>query len=166
MGRIDDVLEGLRRELGDDADVADVPGAVDAMARAFRHARTANAWLSGSDVARMLGVSRQAVNQRAGRGSLLAMVDGDGVRYPAWQFRDGSPVRGLLDLVRAARDAGVDDAALAAWIEADAVRVGALVADQADSLIDRVGDARRARTPVTRRRATGRVPKLSDASVA
>jgi hypothetical protein len=166
MGRIDDVLEGLRRELGDEPEVADVPAAVDAMARAFRHARTGDISLSGSEVARMLGVSRQAVNQRAGRGSLLAIADGQGVRYPGWQFRDGSPVRGLRDLVRSARDAGVDDAALATWIEADQDRVAAVTADRADSLIARVGDARRVRTPVTRRRAPGRAPKLTDSSVA
>ena len=164
MGCIDDVLEQLRRELGSESDVPDVNAAVDAMARAFRHASASNESLSGSDVARMLGVSRQAVNQRAGRGSLLAIADGEGVRYPAWQFQDGSPVHGLIELVRAARDAGVDDAALAAWIEADDRRVDAVAAGRASSLLDRVSEARRARTSVTRRRVAGRAPELADTS--
>lgn len=163
MGQINDVLEELRRELGADTEIADVPGAVEVMARAFRHSIAGDSFLSGSEVARMLGVSRQAVNQRSGRGSLLAIADGRGVRYPAWQFQGGSPVHGLLNLVRSARDAGVDDHALASWIEADQEHVAAVSANRADSLIARVGDARRARTAVTRRKGAGRVPKLSDA---
>lgn len=162
MGQIEDVLEGVRRELGDEGDVKDVPSAVEAMVRAFRQASAGDSALSGSAVARMLGVSRQAVNQRAGRGSLIVIADRDGVRYPTWQFRDGSPVRGLIPLVRAARDAGVDDAALASWIESDPQRAASVAGGQAESLIPEVGDARVARTAVTRRRAPGRATRLTD----
>lgn len=161
MGQLDDVLEQLRGQLGADAEVSDVAGAVDAMARAFRQASAAPGALSGSAVARLLGISRQAVNQRAGRGSLLAVADRDGVRYPVWQFQDGSPVRGLIHLVRAARDAGVDDPALAAWIEADSQRVDVVASGHAESLIGHVAAAR-GRSPVTRRRRSGHTSQLSD----
>ncbi len=162
MGQIEDVLDGVRRELGGEGDVRDVRSAVDAMVRAFRQVATSESALSGSAVARMLGVSRQAVNQRAGRGSLIVIADRDGVRYPTWQFRDGSPVRGLIPLVRAARDAGVDDAALASWIESDAHRIASVVDGRAELLIPDVSEARLARTAVTRRRAPGRATRLTD----
>lgn len=162
MSQLDDVFERLRRELGEAAEVPDVGTAVDAMARAFRQASVGAAAMSGSAVARMLGISRQAVNQRAGRGSLLAVADRDGVRYPVWQFRDGVPVLGLIHLVRAARNAGVEDSALAAWIEADRHRVEAVAVGHAESLIERVGQAGQRRTPVTRRHRSQRAPQLSD----
>jgi hypothetical protein len=162
MGQIDAVLEQLRSTLGDDAEVRDVSAAVSAMARAFRQASADNTALSGSAVARMLGISRQAVNQRAGRGSLLAVADSEGVRYPLWQFRDGSSVRGLLALVRGARAAGVDDSALAAWIAADQDRIDAVAAGRAKTLIDVVAEARRPRTTLKRHRVSGRAPRLSD----
>lgn len=135
------------------------------MARAFRHAALASRSLTGSEVARMLGITRQAVNQRAGRGSLLAVADADGVRYPTWQFRNGSPTPGLLPLVRAARAAGVDDAALAEWIEVDYNRINAIGAGRARALIGLVGQARRPRTPVRRHRGTGPAPRLADNAV-
>jgi len=162
--QLDDVLERLRRQLGDEAEVPDVPAAVDAMARAFRQASSESAALSGSAVARMLGISRQAVNQRAGRGSLLAVADREGVSYPVWQFRDGSPVGGLIHLVRVARQSGVDDAALAAWIEADEGRIGVVAGGQPQALIDQVSEARQRRTSIARRRRAGRVPRLSDSA--
>lgn len=162
MSQLDDLFERLRHELGEAAEAPDVGAAVDAMARAFRQASVEATALTGSAVARMLGISRQAVNQRAGRGSLLAVADCDGVRYPVWQFRDGSPVHGLLHLVRAARNAGVDDAALAAWIDADRHLVEAVASGHAESLIERVGQARVRRTSVTRRHRGRTAPQLSD----
>ena len=114
------------------------------------------------DVAGLLGITRQAVHQRAGRGSLVAVADAEGVRYPIWQFHDGSPVRGLLRLVRAARSAGVDEAALAAWIESDPQRMAALSEGDIDSLVAHVGEARRPRTTVNRRQARGSAPRLTD----
>lgn len=162
MGRLDEVLDGVRRELGGETDVRDVPTAVDALVRAFRQATTDESALTGSAVARLLGITRQAVHQRAGRGSLVAVADAEGVRYPIWQFHDGSPVRGLLRLVRAARSAGVDEAALAAWIESDPQRMAALSEGDIDSLVAHVGEARRPRTTVNRRQARGSAPRLTD----
>ena len=160
MGRLDEVLDGVRRELGGETDVRDVPTAVDAPPPAVPHAPESA--LTGSAVARLLGITRQAVHQRAGRGSLVAVADAEGVRYPIWQFHDGSPVRGLLRLVRAARSAGVDEAALAAWIESDPQRMAALSEGDIASLVAHAGEARRPRTPVNRRQARGSAPRLTD----
>lgn len=162
MARIDELLDRVRAELGEEDDVADVRSAVDAMVRAYRQATSDEAVLTGSAVARLLGVSRQAVHQRASRGSLLAVADADGVRYPTWQFRDGAPVPGLLRLVRSSRDAGVDDAALASWIESDDERLAAIAAGDLDALLAHVEDARVRRTAVTRRRAAGPARRLTD----
>ncbi|MBL8776839.1 MAG: hypothetical protein JNK12_12940 [Acidimicrobiales bacterium] len=162
MGRIDDVLDGVRAELRDEHDVPDVRSAVEAMVRAYRQATTEKAVLTGSAVARLLGVSRQAVHQRASRGSLLAVADADGVRYPMWQFRDGEPVPGLLHLVRSSRDAGVDDAALASWIESDEERLAAIAAGDLDALLAHVEEARVRKTSMTRRRVAGPARRLTD----
>ena len=162
MARLDDVLDQLRERLGSNAPVPDVAAAVDAMARAYRHAASDGDWLSGSEVARMMGLSRQAVNQSAGRGSLLAVADGEGVRYPKWQFVDGTPAGGLRVLVRAAREAGVEDAVLIGWIAGDDDRVDTVRSGRAPDLIGDVPALRRRRTAVARRRTAGSAPPMSD----
>jgi hypothetical protein len=57
------------------------------------------------EVARMLGVTRQAVHGRFKRGSLLGLPQGDAeILYPACQFtRDGQVVAGLAEVLRAFR---------------------------------------------------------------
>jgi hypothetical protein len=164
MAGLDDVIQGVRVELQGVAVVRDLPATVQAMVRAFRQSQTDSQRLSGSDVARMLGVSRQAVQQRAARGSLLVDADGDGVRYPAWQFRDGKVVRGLGQLVRAARLVGVDDTSLVIWIETDPNRRRRVASGDAAVLTSEVKAARRRRTRVSRQRVTGKAPRLSDAA--
>ena len=57
--------------------------------------------LSGEALGRLLGISRQAVDDRRRRGELLAL-DGPsrGLRYPAWQIaEDGHVVPGLAALL-------------------------------------------------------------------
>jgi len=164
MAGLEDVIQAVRVELRGVADVRDLSATVQAMVRAFRHSQTDGDSLSGSEVARMLGVSRQAVQQRAARGSLLVVADGDGVRYPVWQFRDGKAVRGLQHLVQAARLAGVDDTSLVIWIEADPSRRRSVASGRAAVLMSEVGAARRRRTRVARERVTGPAPRLSDAA--
>jgi len=52
--------------------------------------------LGVSDVATILDITRQAVDQRRKRGNLLALETGrHGYRYPAWQFDDGGTIDGL-----------------------------------------------------------------------
>ena len=101
--------------------------------------------LAASDVAQLLGISRQAVDKRRKLGQLLAVeVPKRGLLYPAWQFTDaGAPLPGLLDVLKVL---GSHDAWAQArfflsgndWLEGkrplDVLRVGGV--DQV--LVDRV----------------------------
>jgi hypothetical protein len=59
---------------------------------------------SSEQVARLLGMSRQAVDERRKRGKLIGLTRGKrGYAYPAWQFDDGAALLGLekiLDVLR------------------------------------------------------------------
>lgn len=56
--------------------------------------------LSASNVAELLGISRQAVNKRRQGGRLLALPLGrHGFAYPAWQFSGGDLIPGLVDVL-------------------------------------------------------------------
>lgn len=52
---------------------------------------------NSEEIAQMLGVSRQAINQRRQRGKLIGLPKGKGkYLYPLWQFTDtGKTIRGL-----------------------------------------------------------------------
>jgi hypothetical protein len=70
---------------------------------AYRAELMANS-LSATEVARLLGTSRQTPHDRARSGSLLAETDKGGLRFPAWQFDPQGPagvVAGLSEVVRA-----------------------------------------------------------------
>ena len=52
--------------------------------------------LRSEEVAQLLGISRQAVDKRRGKGQLLAVSLGKrGYFYPLWQFQDGDVLVGL-----------------------------------------------------------------------
>ena len=51
--------------------------------------------LGPSQVAKLLGISRQAVSQRRMAGKLLAVPIAGGFTYPIWQFHDGKPIDGM-----------------------------------------------------------------------
>lgn len=73
-------------------------------------------FLRTSRVAARFGVSRQAIDERRRRGTLLACRTRDGVWvYPAWQFDDGRVRPEVAALLRLLRDPGVDGWTLAAW---------------------------------------------------
>jgi hypothetical protein len=55
--------------------------------------------LSVSDVARLLRISRQAVDKRRREGKLLAVTRGADYAYPACQFDDDQVVPGLTELL-------------------------------------------------------------------
>jgi biotin operon repressor len=62
--------------------------------------------LSSAEVAQMLGISRQAVDQRRLKGKLLAVSLGRrGYRYPHWQFQDGHTLPGMERVLAALQDA-------------------------------------------------------------
>jgi hypothetical protein len=77
-------------------------------------------------VAKLLGVSKQAVSQRAERLSLLRLKTSDGFAiYPVFQFgEDGQPVRGLRMVLRCLAS-GVDDPfTWAIWLNSPAGQGG------------------------------------------
>jgi hypothetical protein len=52
--------------------------------------------LPAAHVARMIGISRQAVDKRRQSGKLVALATGrHGYRYPVWQFSDSGTLPGL-----------------------------------------------------------------------
>lgn len=57
--------------------------------------------LTSSEVATLLGISRQAVDNRRKNKSLLGLSLGNrGYRYPAWQFTNGSVLTGWLEVLK------------------------------------------------------------------
>ncbi|MHB0877268.1 MAG: hypothetical protein ACYC5O_14620 [Anaerolineae bacterium] len=61
--------------------------------------------LSSAEVARLLGVSRQTVNNRRLKGRLIGVPSTRGdYEYPAWQFADGGVLPGLERVLMALRD--------------------------------------------------------------
>ncbi len=59
--------------------------------------------LSAEVLAKVLGISRQAVDKQRRRGQLVAIRDGATWRYPAWQIADGAPLPGLKPILTALR---------------------------------------------------------------
>lgn len=73
-------------------------------------ARLRRECLKAGEVEEALGVGRERLRQLRGSGRLLGIAQGDRrpTLYPYWQFSgDGEPVRGLDEVVRAAREAGM-----------------------------------------------------------
>jgi hypothetical protein len=56
---------------------------------------------SPSEVAQLLGISRQAVNKRTRHNQLLAIYQGDKVAYPVWQFAGNGLVPHFVDILQA-----------------------------------------------------------------
>ncbi|MEO7715598.1 MAG: hypothetical protein ABIY70_05315 [Capsulimonas sp.] len=72
--------------------------------------------LSATQVAKLLGTTRQTPHDRAGKGALLAVMDNGQLRFPLWQFDSDGPngvVRGLPDVLRAL---DVSPLARASWM--------------------------------------------------
>jgi hypothetical protein len=57
--------------------------------------------LTREQVARLLGVSAQAVSKRHAAGTLSALARGRELRFPAWQFHEGAALPGLAELLAA-----------------------------------------------------------------
>jgi DNA-binding protein HU-beta len=78
-------------------------------------ARLREECVSTKSVAEGLGVSRQRLHQLRRQGRLLAVLPRSrrGSLYPAWQFtEEGEIVNGLERVIRAAREAGIDEETL------------------------------------------------------
>lgn len=79
----------------------------------------------GDQVARLFGVSRQAVHERTKRGALLALRTADGALvYPVCQFDGRRLVNGLAEVLSELRDTDVDRWAVAAWLVSPTAALG------------------------------------------
>lgn len=156
---VDELLKLVGRIIDHDVAIEDPERVAESMARAFRAEINSDRSISGAGLGRLLNISKQAVQQRAARGTLLVVADEDGVRYPTWQIVDGRPVPGLARLIHQARRQGISDTALASWVEQDPSRLPRLQAGQVQTLF---GELPHRKAPVKRRRASGPVPTISD----
>jgi hypothetical protein len=91
-----------------DMDLSPVEPFLEAMARGVAIKRElltgAGGGLSSSQVARALGITRQAVDKRRSRGALLAVPNGSGEYvYPACQFTSEGAIPGMEEVLRAFR---------------------------------------------------------------
>lgn len=116
---------GLRERLGtvspERLAAADVAWIVDAMLNAIpltHPFEELGPFYDTSGVSRWLGITRQALHQKAKANQLLVLTTGDGQRvYPAWQFTpDGRPLIGLVDLLRVLNPAAADPWTVAVWL--------------------------------------------------
>jgi hypothetical protein len=74
---------------------------------------------STSQVSELLGCSRQAVNERVHRHTILALAGPTGYVFPLFQFTgSGQPVPGISRVIRALSDAVETPHTIAAWLVA------------------------------------------------
>jgi len=88
---VDEVLKRAAGLVDGDLAVENPDEVAASIARLLRVAAEPEVYVTGARLGQILGASRQAVQQRAARGTLLVRADDSGVRYPLWQLRDGSP---------------------------------------------------------------------------
>lgn len=157
--KVDELLKLVGEMVDQDSTIDDPQRVAESMARAFRAEVHAGQYLSGAALGRVLNTSKQAVQQRAARGSLVVISDERGVRYPIWQIVDGRPVPGLARVIQQARRQGIDDTSLASWIEQDATRLGRLRGGEARSLLDELPHRKVA---ATRTRTSNPAQPISD----
>jgi hypothetical protein len=77
--------------------------------------------LSGGEVAKLSGVTRQAIDKQRRAHKLFALRVGKAWRYPAWQFADGQPLPGLDTILGALR--GTSQWSVAAFLLGRNVRL-------------------------------------------
>ena len=140
--------------------VGDADRVVDAMVRAARAEVAADDYPNGSTIAQILGTSKQNVQQRAARGTLLHIADEHGVRYPLWQLVDGAVPAAIGRLTSAAHERGLNDTTLVRWLEADQERILEFRTGNMLDLADRLPTAS---VTFTRRRMPGKSTAITDA---
>lgn len=57
-------------------------------------------WMSSDEVAKVLGIKRQAVDKRRINGKLIALPAGRSYVYPEWQFVNGQTLSGLEQVLK------------------------------------------------------------------
>jgi len=157
MGRNDAVLAAVRRRLDEDPDrilptlrlLADPEALADPSDETTKElARTLNAYREATalrelrarsyttaDVAELLGgVSRQAVSARVAKGRLMSIEISGRSYFPAWQFVDGRPAKGLAEMIAALNELGEDT------LSADAVMRTTLPEEGGRSIAELLAD--------------------------
>lgn len=158
-GTFGQVLDRVAAAMSASVPVEDVDRVAEAMVRAARAETAADDYPNGATLARILGTSKQNIQQRAARGSMLHIADEHGVRYPLWQLVDGVVVAGVGRLTAEGHQRGMNDTALVRWLEADPDRV---VAFRAGKVIELVDELPTVPVAVSRRRVAGRSTALVD----
>ena len=129
------------------------------MVRAAR-AETANdEYPNGATMARILGTSKQNIQQRASRGTLLHIADEQGVRYPLWQLMDGAVPAAIGRFTAEAHHRGINDTALVRWLEADPDRIAEF---RAGKLIELAEQLPTEHVAIARRRVRGPANAITD----
>jgi hypothetical protein len=83
---------------------------------------------SASQVGELLGCSRQAVNERVHRRTILALAAPTGYAFPLFQFTgSGQTVPGITGVIRALSDAVQTPHTIAAWLVAPEAELGGAV---------------------------------------
>lgn len=142
--RIDEVIRFRASELDEFCEThPDRVASADERSRAaHERARLSSVRFEGLttiEVARLLGITRQAVSDRGKHNSLVRCrsappADRNGARFPTWQFVDNRIAPGLRTLIAVAQRAGMQGAELDAWMTFDTSRVEMLHTNQLDEL--------------------------------
>src|SRR5947209_8336329 len=105
-------------EFGDPEDIADAMVAALPLGHVFDE--ISGPFYDTSGLSRWLGISRQAVHQKAARHAILACpLDDGGVVYPTWQFLENGATIPSLSEVLATLAKGTDDKwMIALWMRA------------------------------------------------
>lgn len=156
---IREVLDRVAATIGPTFAAEDVDRVAEAMVRAAR-AETANdEYPNGATMARILGTSKQNIQQRAARGTLLHIADEQGVRYPLWQLVDGAVPAAIGRFTSEAHHRGLNDTSLVQWVEADPERIAQF---RAGNLIELAALLPTETVAIARRRVRGPASEITD----
>ena len=154
-----EVLARVAATIGPTFAAEDADRVAEAMVRAAR-AETANdEYPNGATMARILGTSKQNIQQRAARGTLLHIADEQGVRYPLWQLVDGALPAATGRLTSEAHHRGINDTELVRWLEADPDRIAQF---RAGNVIELAEQLPTEAVAITRRRVHGPATEITD----
>jgi hypothetical protein len=129
------------------------------MVRAARAETATDECPNGATMARILGTSKQNVQQRAARGTLLHVADEQGVRYPLWQLVDGAVPAAVGRFTAEAHHHGINDTSLVRWLEADPERIAQF---RAGKLIELAAQLPTETISIARRRVRGPASEITD----
>lgn len=121
--------------------------AVSALPQESRLAKDAGPFYDTPSLARWLGITRQALNNRVNKGQMLMCLTSDRQRvYPTWQFNsDGKVLPGISDVIVTFREVGLDGWTVAKWLNVDNPDLNGRKASRllADGKVDEVVTAAR-----------------------